>query len=153
MTLITAPTYTTLAEFLLYTPRSTQRDGGSEEPTEDEWSVAGIEAQYIMDEHLNPVMLPPYDPDQDSILPTFDADGDEWYPDDLKLAHIHLTSFLLKRGDPEIDERAVSSKSYSGTGYAKTYEKSTESLTLVQMPNFVRMILSKYGANAAPATY
>lgn len=153
MTLITSPTYSTLAEFLVHTPRSTQRSGGSEEPDSATWSPAALEAQLTMDEFLSPVMLPPYDEDQSSILPTIDSDGDEWYPDDLKLAHIHLTSFLLKRGDPDIDERAVSSKSYSGTGYSKSYEKSTEFLTLVQMPNFVRLILSKYGANAAPATY
>lgn len=155
MALITAPTYSTFEQFGTYTPRASQKDGGASEVAEADWTPAAISAQYLIDENVNRSVCPPYDEEQDSVFPTINEDGDSWIPDDITLAHIHLTSFLIAQGDPAVDSRQVQSETWSGTGYSKTYAgaDSQRSIATDDMPPFVRKVLAKYGSNAAPASY
>lgn len=155
MALITEPTYSTFEQFGTYTPRASQKDGGADEVAEGSWTPVAIFAQYLIDENVSRFACPPYDEAQDSAFPTSDEDGDSWIPDDITLAHIHLTSFLIAQGDPAVDSRQVQSETWSGTGYSKTYAGADSQLSIAtdEMPAFVRKILAKYGSNAAPATY
>lgn len=114
MALPTTPTYTTWVEFKAWT-----RNTAYQSIVEDDWKRAALFAEQVVD--LNITYVQPYDSDQDLKFPTIDEDGNSSYPNDLKIAHIEITTDVLLKGDQQStqDEFSASQKSeeWSASSY------------------------------------
>ena len=149
MALLTEPTYSDFDQFKTYTPIAAQVT--IDEATE--WKPLALQAQFLIDTYVR-TDLGVFNSDQDSIFPLAGSDG--VIPDEVTLAHIYLTSFLIDKGEPSAsDVNEATQESWSGTGYSRSSGKSSSERDpmVFVMPPSIRRLLKQWSGKGFAATY
>ncbi len=125
MALPTTPSYSTWVEFKLYSPVAAQRGGA---PVEADWKIFALRAEKILDSYVNIPVNDRYDSDQALKFPITDSDGVSLLPDDVTLAHIHITSDLVLKGDATAEDGLeATGENWSSSSYSKNKQKRSQS--------------------------
>lgn len=144
-TLPTEVVYTSLAEFQANTRYTAQKT-----IIEANWEPSALHAQYIIDSYIG--YISPYADGQATKFPTTDEDGASDVPVDIKKAHIEITSWLIAKGEPSVNDRIANSESWSGTGHSVSYGTLEESVNM-GLPAFVLRLLRPYTSDTGALTY
>ena len=149
MALPTTPTYTTLDEFKAHTRVESQKT-----IADANWSPHALHAEQIIDAYIGKVNS--YASDQDLKFP-INEDGESVFPNDLKKAHIEITTDLILKGDQkEAGKGAVKGESWSSSRYSKDFETGgnlNQETIQSQIPPLAKRLLRQYGGGTAAATY
>jgi hypothetical protein len=154
MALATDPTYSTYAQFKTYSPVAAQRGGT---PAEADWEIFALRAEKIIDTYVNIPENQRYETDQDLAFPIIDSNGASLIPDDVTLAHIHITSDLILKGDAvSEDGLQTTGETWSNSQYSKNKQKKSQSSSddvKIQMPAFARRLLQPWTDAVSPFRY
>lgn len=142
---VVTPTYTTHTEFLAYSRNATVVTALAAEAA---WKPYALMAEVIIDEYVGQV--PKYDPEQERKFPIEDENGASEFPDDLKLAHIDITTDLYLKGQQTAFSGVsgpVTQESWNDSGYSRTMAQlkgmGAESVQMM-IPPYAKLLLRKY---------
>lgn len=152
MALPTSPTYSTHQEFKDHTQVASQQ-----EIEANEWKRYALKAERVLDTFVNIRSEQKYDPDQILKFPIKDSDGNSYLPDEVKLAHIEITSDLILKGDiTAYDGLMITNEQWNGTGYSVTKAKKASASSddlKIEIPPYARRLLMQWTSKVFRLTY
>ena len=154
MALPTTTSYSTWVQFKAHSPVAAQRGGA---PLEAEWKIFALRAEQIIDAMVIVPQEKQYSLTQDLKFPIKDSEGDSWLPDDVTLAHIHITSDLILKGDSSAyDGLSETGENWSGSGYSVSKQKRSQGSSAddkIEIPPFAKRLLRSWNGDVAKLTY
>ncbi len=152
MALATEPTYSTIDQFKLYTPVSTQTS-----IVEATWKPFALRAEKILDTYVQVNEDDRFDITQNLKFPIKNDLLQSYLPDDVTLAVIYITSDLILKGNPLPQNGLLTTSetwdaaSYSVTGIKKNASSSED--IKIEMPPLARRLLMPWTNKVASLKY